>query len=416
MIPTTRDEFKEFCLRTLGKPVLQINVDDTQVEDRIDQAFYMYRQFHMDGTVKNFLKHEVSPSIMHFTGTPSVPFSNNEVIVGQTSNAHGQTVRPGALLLDANSIYMFGTNGPVAFIATGPSSSQAGDGKPFIDGEVIIGRQSGATATLGISGIVIGVTLATTTFLVGEDVIQTGNVAASGTINAINGANTDILYLKDGAGAFVVGATVIGSISGSIGTIYAASLYNPLELGDMDHKWIPIPDYIIAINKIFAPYDSRISADILFDPQSQFNMSLLSNFTSNSIIPYVIGRQYQQLLNDTFRGRPGIRFNRHQGKLYIDVNWYATFMPFSFIIVECYQGLDGDTAPGIWGDRWLQDYATALIQQQWGQNLSKFGQIALPGGVVLNGQQMKDEALNRLQLLEDRLRSEFQLPIDFIVG
>jgi hypothetical protein len=71
MIPTTRDEFKDFCLRTLGAPVLQVNVDDMQVEDRIDQAFYKYQQFHMDAVVKTYLKHEVTPSEMYFTGAPT---------------------------------------------------------------------------------------------------------------------------------------------------------------------------------------------------------------------------------------------------------------------------------------------------------------------------------------------------------
>ena len=37
-IPTSRDDFKEYCLRALGKPVIQINVDDDQIEDRLDEA------------------------------------------------------------------------------------------------------------------------------------------------------------------------------------------------------------------------------------------------------------------------------------------------------------------------------------------------------------------------------------------
>jgi hypothetical protein len=36
--PTTREQFKEHCLRRLGKPVIDINVDDEQLEDRIDEA------------------------------------------------------------------------------------------------------------------------------------------------------------------------------------------------------------------------------------------------------------------------------------------------------------------------------------------------------------------------------------------
>ena len=41
-VPTTRSEFKEYCLRKLGKPVIEINVDDDQVEDRIDEAIRYY--------------------------------------------------------------------------------------------------------------------------------------------------------------------------------------------------------------------------------------------------------------------------------------------------------------------------------------------------------------------------------------
>ena len=65
-IPTSRDDFKEYCLRALGKPVIQINVDDDQVEDRLDEALYVYRQFHYDAVVKTFLNHEITASTMRF--------------------------------------------------------------------------------------------------------------------------------------------------------------------------------------------------------------------------------------------------------------------------------------------------------------------------------------------------------------
>lgn len=416
-IPSTRDEFKEFCLKTLGKPVLQINVEDGQVEDRIDQAFYMYQQFHMDATVKTYLKHEVTPSVMHFTGAPSVPFQNNEVIIGASSNAHGQVVRPGAVTGDANSIYMFGTNGPVAFLETGPSTSQAGDGKPFIEGEVISGVQSGATATIGISGKKLTATSYTTggPLVVGETVTQ-ANTGATGVVNALWAPSSIIVFLKTVTGTFDNTHAITGGTSGAVFTPSTVETFTAIELGDMDKKYIAIPDAVIAVTKIFAPFDSRMSADILFDPQSQFNISLLSNFTSNSIIPYVIGRQYQQLLNDTFRGRPGIRFQRHQGRLYVDVNWYATFQPHQFIVVECQRVIDPIDSPSIWSDRWLQDYATALIEKQWGQNLSKYTGIALPGGVTLDGDKILTRAEAKIEKLEQALKDTYQLPIDFIVG
>ena len=60
MNPTNRSELKEFCLRKLGKPVLEINVDDDQLEDRIDDALKMYHDFHYDGIERVIIKHEIS--------------------------------------------------------------------------------------------------------------------------------------------------------------------------------------------------------------------------------------------------------------------------------------------------------------------------------------------------------------------
>ena len=59
-VPNSRSTFKELCLRRLGKPVIEINVDDDQVEDRIDQALAYYQDYHFDGTEKTFLKHAVT--------------------------------------------------------------------------------------------------------------------------------------------------------------------------------------------------------------------------------------------------------------------------------------------------------------------------------------------------------------------
>lgn len=59
-VPTTREEFKEYCLRKLGKPVIEINVDDDQVDDRIDEALRYYWDYHFDGTDKVYYKHQVS--------------------------------------------------------------------------------------------------------------------------------------------------------------------------------------------------------------------------------------------------------------------------------------------------------------------------------------------------------------------
>ena len=58
--PTTRKEFKEWCLRKLGKPVIEINVDIDQVDDRVDEALSYYWDYHFDGAEKLYLRHELT--------------------------------------------------------------------------------------------------------------------------------------------------------------------------------------------------------------------------------------------------------------------------------------------------------------------------------------------------------------------
>ena len=59
-VPSTRETLKQYCLRNLGKPVIDINVDDDQVEDRIDEALQYFSQYHVDGVERMYLKYEVT--------------------------------------------------------------------------------------------------------------------------------------------------------------------------------------------------------------------------------------------------------------------------------------------------------------------------------------------------------------------
>ena len=58
--PSTRETLKQYCLRNLGKPVIDINVDDDQVEDRIDEALQYFAQYHVDGVERMYLKYLVT--------------------------------------------------------------------------------------------------------------------------------------------------------------------------------------------------------------------------------------------------------------------------------------------------------------------------------------------------------------------
>lgn len=85
-IPTTRKEFKEYCLRRLGAPVIEINVDDDQVEDRIDEALRYYWDYHFDGSSKIYYKHLIQEQ--------NYPGKISEIIIeqGGSGYANGESL------------------------------------------------------------------------------------------------------------------------------------------------------------------------------------------------------------------------------------------------------------------------------------------------------------------------------------
>ena len=58
--PSSRATMKEFCLRRLGKPVIEINIDDDQMDDRIDEALLYFQDYHFDGVETTWLKHQIT--------------------------------------------------------------------------------------------------------------------------------------------------------------------------------------------------------------------------------------------------------------------------------------------------------------------------------------------------------------------
>jgi hypothetical protein len=59
--PSSRRELKEYCLKKLGKPILEINVDDDQIDDLMDDALQYFHERHFDGIEKVYLKHKLQP-------------------------------------------------------------------------------------------------------------------------------------------------------------------------------------------------------------------------------------------------------------------------------------------------------------------------------------------------------------------
>jgi len=198
-------------------------------------------------------------------------------------------------------------------------------------------------------------------------------------------------------------------------------VYNKYQLTDTDvaNKWIPIPDSVVGVSRIFPPTDGNSTLN-MFDIRYQIRLNDLYDFTTTSVVNYWTTMTHLRLLDMLFNGEAPVRYNRHNNRLYIDMDWSdsATGAQLSgqFIIYEATQIVSPDTFLDVYNDRALKTLATALVKKQWGQNLKKFSGVALIGGVTMNGQQIYDEATREEQAAKDHIENAVQFPPEFFVG
>ena len=269
-IPTSKSTFKEYCLRNLGKGVIDINVSDDQADDRIDEALQYFAQYHYDGIEKMYLKYQITQ----------------------------------------------------------------------------------------------------------EDVDRA--------------ASNDTTSATD---------TVDNTITASF---------------TEGKNFIPIPSAVVSVLQIF-PFDDQTTNN-MFDIRYQLRLNDLYDFSSTSVIHYQMTMQHLDYLSHILVGEKPIRFNQHQNRLYIDMDFANDISVGEFIIIECYRKLDPDTYVDIYDDIYLKRYATALIKRQWGANLSKFSGVQLLGGVEMNGGEIYSQAQEELEKLEEQIQLAYELPPEYMMG
>lgn len=244
--PTTKATFKEYCLRKLGKPVIEINVDDDQVDDRIDEAIRYWYDYHFDGSEKIYYKHAITET-------------------------------------------------------------------------------------------------------------------------------------------------------------------------DVANKYITLPENIIGAVSIFSMGDPSISSDDLFNIRYQIALNDIYTLTNVSLVPYYMVMEHLALMTELLVGKQPIRYSRHKDRLHVDMDW-NTVAVGSFLLVEAYEVVDPETYTDAYNDRWLQNYATTLIKEQWGSNLTKFTGMTLPGGVQFNGEKIYNDAVDARTKMEQEMISSYSLPVLDMIG
>jgi len=165
-------------------------------------------------------------------------------------------------------------------------------------------------------------------------------------------------------------------------------------------NYIPMPSSVISVLQIFPLDDS--STNSMFDMRYQLRLNDLYDFSSTSILQYEMTMQQLDHLSHILVGEVPIRFNEHQNRLYLDMDWESVTVG-EFLIIECYRKVDPASYTDMFDDIHLKRYTTALIKQQWGANLSKFGGVAMLGGVTMNGETIYTQALEEIQKLEEKI-------------
>lgn len=188
---------------------------------------------------------------------------------------------------------------------------------------------------------------------------------------------------------------------------------------DVANEYISLSSDIIFVSKLF-PISSTFNTSFnFFDIKYQMMLNDIADLQNyaGDLAYYEQMQQYLSLLDMKLNGSPQVQFSRRENRLYIfgDFN-DDDIKAGDYIVAEVYQIISEDNQSSIWNDRWLKDYTTALIKQQWGQNLIKFEGMTLPGGVQLNGRQLYDDATADLERLREVIRLEHELPPDFFVG
>ena len=154
----------------------------------------------------------------------------------------------------------------------------------------------------------------------------------------------------------------------------------------------------------------------MVDIRYQLRLNDLYDFSSTSVMHYQMTMEHLDFLSHILVGEKPIRFNQHQNRLYIDMDFENDIDVDEFIIIECYRKIDPASYTDIFDDIYLKRYATALIKRQWGANLSKFSGVAMLGGVTMNGETIYSQAQEELEKLEEQIQLSFETPIDYMVG
>ena len=138
--PSSRQELIDYCLRQLGEPVLEINVDEDQIEDAVDDAVQFFHERHFDGVEKMYLKHKLSQDMIDAAREQTVATTGISSSVFNGSSAATVSVSANNVVIPNHGLV---TGSPIEY-SFGPGNTTITIASATLEGR-------GATTALGIS-------------------------------------------------------------------------------------------------------------------------------------------------------------------------------------------------------------------------------------------------------------------------
>jgi hypothetical protein len=196
-------------------------------------------------------------------------------------------------------------------------------------------------------------------------------------------------------------------------------LKHQLTSTDIANKYVTLSSDIQQVSRMFRVNSTFSQTGNMFDIKYQMALNDIWDLATfaGDLSYYEQIQQYLSTLDMKLNGTPLVNFVRRQNRLYIHGHIEDKDLEENdYIVLEVYETIDPSSFTSIYNDMWLKQYATSLIKLQWGMNLIKFEGMQLPGGVIINGRQLFDDAQAEISELQEKIRLEHELPPDFFMG
>ena len=187
---------------------------------------------------------------------------------------------------------------------------------------------------------------------------------------------------------------------------------------DLNAALPAVANRILDVVKVFMIGDSTSNVNF-FDIKYQMRLNDLADLATGvgDLAYYEHMQQYLSMIDLKLTGQPQIQFSRHSGTLFIagDLRDGGDIKVGDYIMLEMFVE-EAESVGGVYNNLFMKNYVTAILKKQWGENISKFEGMTLPGGVTLNGRQLIDDAKEEIEREIEKLRNEYDNPPNFFVG